>query len=626
MKKNTMKEKLKYRFDNLMSKGTAALIGWLGFLTVVLILVISTIVWLTGLLPDDFPKILWKSFMHTIDGGTVAGDEGDWSFLFLMLVITLGGIFILSILIGILTSGIEARLDKIRKGRSRVIEEGHTVILGWSEQVFTIIKELSIANLVKKKACIVVMALKDKVEMEEEIREKVGKTGKTKIVCRSGDPIDLTDLEIVSLNQSKSVIVLSSKDEDSDSSVVKTLLAITSHPSRREDSFHIVAEIRDPKNLEIAKIAGKGEAELLLVGDLIARVVAQSCLKEGLSVVYSELLDFEGAEIYFHADPLYKGKKFKEIQFYYKDSTVIGIFNKEGKTLLNPDPDTVLGEKEEIILIAEDSESIFLAKENPYIYEQALEKSKSINPSTQKNIILGWNWRLPIIVRELDKYVPSSSILQLVSDKEDPEKEIKKYCPVLTNQSVSYTGADITDRRVLDELTEESYDNFIILSDDRIEAQKADAKTLMTLLHLREISEKQGKNFSIVTEMMDIKNRNLAAVTKVNDFIISDKLISLLISQISENKALNQIFEELFDAEGNEIYIKPAIDYVQAGTEVNFYTVTESASLKREIPIGYKLKKDSQNADKAYGIVINPDKAQKIVFDINDKIILIAED
>jgi hypothetical protein len=97
-----------------------------------------------------------------------------------------------------------------------VIEKNHTVILGWSEQVFTIISELVEANSNQPDACIVIMGDKDKVEMEDEIREKVGGTGKTRVVCRSGNPIDMSDLNIVSLNTSKSILVLSPETENPD--------------------------------------------------------------------------------------------------------------------------------------------------------------------------------------------------------------------------------------------------------------------------------------------------------------------------------------------------------------------------------------------------------------------------
>ena len=83
--------------------------------------------------------------MRTVDTGTVAGDTG-WSFRLVGFAITLGGIFIVSALIGVLASGLEGRLNDLRRGRSWVVEADHTVILGWSPQVFTLVSELAFAN------------------------------------------------------------------------------------------------------------------------------------------------------------------------------------------------------------------------------------------------------------------------------------------------------------------------------------------------------------------------------------------------------------------------------------------------------------------------------------------------
>jgi hypothetical protein len=126
---------------------------------------------------------------------------------------TLGGVC-RGTLIGLLTNGVEAKIEDMRKGRSLVVENNHTVILGWSEQIFTVISELVVANANQKQPCIVVLADKDKVAMEDEIRDKVGPTKNTRVVCRSGNPIDPTDLEIVNLAGARSIVVLAPEGDD----------------------------------------------------------------------------------------------------------------------------------------------------------------------------------------------------------------------------------------------------------------------------------------------------------------------------------------------------------------------------------------------------------------------------
>src|SRR3712207_7555644 len=49
----------------------------------------------------------------------------------------------------------------------------HTLILGWSPKVFTVLSELVLANENRKKPRIVILAEKDKVEMEDEIRAQI---------------------------------------------------------------------------------------------------------------------------------------------------------------------------------------------------------------------------------------------------------------------------------------------------------------------------------------------------------------------------------------------------------------------------------------------------------------------
>jgi hypothetical protein len=106
---------------------------------------------------------------------------------------------------------------------------------------------------------------------------------------------------------------------------------------------------------------------------------------------------------------------------------------------------------------------------------------------------------------------------------------------------------------------------------------------------------------------------------------VSDKLVGLLLCQISENKSLNAVFKDLFDPEGSEIYLKPVSDYVKTGVPLNFYTLTEAASKRGEIPIGYKILALADNADKANGVVINPEKDNSVAFAPGDQVIVIAE-
>lgn len=625
------KDRLKYAIDNTFSKGSGALILWLAISSVVIIGLMAVVVTVFKISPDgeaplSFWEAFWRNLMRTLDAGTMGGDAG-WGFRIAMLVVTIGGVFVISTLIGILSSAIEGKLDDLRKGHSRLLEENHTVILGWTEQVYTIIPEIVSANENLKSSCIAIMSDHDKVEMEESLQGRVGKTGATHIVCRTGSPMDINDLSIVSINSARSIIILSPEDsEDPDSEVFKIILAITNHPDRRQEPYHIIAEIRNPRNSEIAKIVGKDELETIQTGEIVARIIAQTCRQSGLSVVYTELMDFGGDEIYIKPFPELVGKTYGEILPLFNKNCVMGIRTAGNPAQLNPPMETVITSDHNLVVVAEDDDKIFIDGKSA-VQTEFIKSSKSDNTKPEKTLLMGWNWKAPSIIRELDNYVPKGSAITIVATADGIQDKLDELSKELKNQKLIFLEGDITDRKNLESLELETFGHIILLcySDD-LAVQKADARTMITLLHLRDISEKTGQDFSIVSEMLDIRNRNLAEVSQADDFIVSDKLISLMMAQVSENKALNSVFQDIFDTDGSEIYLKPISEYVETGKPVNFYTVLESARQKNETAIGYRLLADARNSSQAYGIHLNPDKLEKIIFTASDKIVVLAND
>ncbi len=125
--------------------------------------------------------------------------------------------------------------------------------------------------------------------------------------------------------------------------------------------------------------------------------------------------------------------------------------------------------------------------------------------------------------------------------------------------------------------------------------------------------------------MLDIRNQKLAVIAKSDDFIVSDELAGLLMTQISENKLLSTVFEDLFSADGSEFYLKPASDYVKLGEEINFYTVMESARRNNETAVGYRKMKDAMDEDSFYGLILNPNKAKTFRLREGDFVIVLAK-
>src|SRR6478735_3665892 len=392
-----LRDRLRYSFDNSMSRGTPALIAWLCVATLALILFFTVLVAVFGLRDggDDrgFLRELMQNLFHALDPGTVAGD-GDlqWRFLLTMLVLTIAGLFIVSALIGVIAAGIDTKLADLRRGRSIVLESDHTVILGWSDSIFTIVRELTIANESRRKPVIVVLADRDKVEMEEDLRAKVDDFRGTRVICRSGSPMDIDDLALSSHPSARSVILLAPEgSEDPDSEVIKTLLALT-HAG--PDGPQIVAEIRNPTNLEAARLVGADRTVLLDIRETVAKLVVQTSRQSGAAAVYTELFDYDGDEIYFLEDHALAGKTYAEVQLAFEKASVIGLISAEVPRL-NPLPDTLI-EGHTLIVVAEDDS--MLAGEPDAIGVPdltSLGTTTGTDEHPTQALVIGWNERAP---------------------------------------------------------------------------------------------------------------------------------------------------------------------------------------------------------------------------------------
>ncbi|MEN6531370.1 MAG: potassium transporter TrkA [Anaerolineaceae bacterium] len=631
-KKPSLKVKLIYKIDCLFSKGMSAMVFFLGIASFSIIIIASIIAVLFHVAPQNsdslsFLEAFWASLMRTLDAGSMAGDDG-WTFRILMLFVTLGGIFIISSLIGVISNGLNSRLENLQRGRSFVVEENHTVILGWNEKVFTIVKELCIANQNKQDACIVIMGELDTISMVESINEKLPSKCTTRIVCRNGSPIDQISLNLLNLNSAKSIIVISPLNDDPDAEVIKTCLAIIRNPNRQTKDFHIVAELREAKNLSVAKIVGGNEVEWVLSENIISKMIAQTCFQPGLSTIYTDLMDFSGDEVYFYNHPSLVGKTFGETLNLFQKNAVLGILKNEGSPLLNPPMETVIKGDDKIILLAEDDNQISLSNyEQDLINFESIRNFDSVSDKPENILIIGWNLRANQLLLEMDHYIPKDSQIQILITNSlvvnsDSMKNLK-----LINADVKILRGITTDRNLLNSLDLSNFDHIVLLSfSDRLSQQTADSKTLITLLHLRDIASKvNGCHYSILTEMLDVRNLELAEVTKVDDFIVSDRLVSLLITQISERKALGGVFEDIFNPEGSEIYLKSAHNYVELNQEVNFCTIVESARRRNEVAIGFRTGKDATNKKANYGIVLNPHKLEMKSFSDDDEIIVLSE-
>ncbi len=146
-----VRNRIRYRFDNLLSRGTWAALVFLGAVTLAALILSALLLALADVtfagsegssLLEDF----WQSMLRAIDPGTMVADVG-WGTRLLALLVTVFGILVAGTLIGLIASGVEQRVDEMQRGRSVVVESGHVLILGTSARLPVIVNQLTLARL-----------------------------------------------------------------------------------------------------------------------------------------------------------------------------------------------------------------------------------------------------------------------------------------------------------------------------------------------------------------------------------------------------------------------------------------------------------------------------------------------
>ena len=612
MKKRTLRERISYRLDCMMSKGPITMSLLLFAVTAAIVGMIGTVAYFVS---DDGGVLyqLWSSLMYTLDAGNLASVPTDnILYLLLMFLSTLCGLFLTSVLIGVITTGVEDKLSNLRKGTSVIQEDDHTLIIGFDDNIYTILRELIEANSNKKNTCIVVLGEQEKEEIEEAIATHISDRKTTKIICRSGNLHEIPILARCSVETCRSVII----NVQDDAETIKILLALATYIKNKElrnKDLRFITSLQDDQYIESANIAGEGRTSIIFTKDAIARIISTTCRQHGLSQVLTELFNFGGDELYFESIPMLEGKTFKDATLSFSNAVVIGLYTND-VAKLNPPMDTIIGRDDQVILLEWDDGSYQyhpakVADESKICVQESVSAEASDNL-----IVLGSNEKLPTILREYAKYVKQDTNVIVVDDDFDETK-----LGTLKNIRMTVCAKKIT-RSLLWEFLGDNVNNVLLLNDDSQDPEASDSQTLLHLIALRDIADKSALRFSITTEMRNADNQRLASQARVDDFVIGSSFTSLMLTQIAENPKILPLIHDLLDEDGSELYMKPVSDYVITGVPVDSYTLTESAARKGEIYIGYR-QLDKRNSS----VIVNPPKDEFITFGEHDQIVVIAE-
>nr|GMD96658.1 ion channel CASTOR-like isoform X1 [Ipomoea batatas] len=666
---------------------------------------------LFGVTKDSLADSFWLSWTYVADSGNHANSEGTGPRL-VSVSVSFGGMLIFAMMLGLVSDAISEKFDSLRKGKSEVVEQNHTLILGWSDKLGSLLNQLAIANESLGGGTVVVMAERDKEEMEVDISKMEFDFRGTSVICRSGSPLILADLKKVSVSKARAIVVLA-EDGNADQSDARALRTVLSLTGVKEGlRGHIVVELSDLDNEVLVKLVGGALVETVVAHDVIGRLMIQCARQPGLAQIWEDILGFENCEFYIKRWAQLDGMPFEDVLISFPEAIPCGVkvASRGGKIILNPVDSYVLQEGDEVLVIAEDDDS-YAPGPLPMVKEVTPIHIARSTKKPQKILLCGWRRDIDdmiVVSREdsllwlaarygrydngnlalsqqssqnmagmamcidsggrhdshspipnshcsvLEAFLAPGSELWMFNEVSEKERERKLTdggldVTRLENISLVNREGNAVIRRHLESLPLESFDSILILADESVEdsAIQADSRSLATLLLIRDIQAKRlpyreamvsqihRGSFSqgswigemqqasdksvIISEILDPRTKNMLSMSKISDYVLSNELVSMALAMVAEDRQVNEVLEELFAEEGNEMQIRGADLYISEGEELSFYEVLLRARQRREIVIGYRLA----NAEKA---VINPpNKTAKQRWSVKDVFVVITE-
>ena len=581
-----MKLFFKYHLENFIARKS----NFVYFLLVISIISALLMLGVKGVfgMNDDKPFFdqWWDSLTNIINIGS--GDnfnERLVNFLYWALGVAFSGT-----IIAFLAAKVSNFITNLNKGKSTIIDTNHYVIIGWNANIFNIFAEIQTANLNQSKPTILCFNGLDNLEMRAMIDLEISKFKRIRVLTRSGDVYNIADLARTNAKNAKSVIILDDTVKKN-FNIETTLLVVKKNIPN--NNIPIVVQFSNEDNIATLSDLMSNQLYPISKNKLISNVTSQAVRNKHISTVVLDFLDYDGDEVYFFKAGVFVGLTFKQVMLNLQSEMLIGVLTKNNKVVLNPDKNYIIQNEDQLIIIAEDDENILKLHDKPYLSE--LLNVIAIKPRTEsfeepKSIlVLGWSKLGQQIFDKTIQFLGAGSKVSFLY-----RKDFVTTIPNTENYSheVSLIESNTNDQELLSNcLTANDFDIVLILGyDDYYSEDVSDTYSMMKNLAVKKILETKKTSFStrIILQLNDGSKKDLISTNQESEFIVSDLLSALLITQLADNPKLWYVFEELFSNEGLKININhsDAYDPIKK-EEISVEDLLILALKKDETLIGY---------------------------------------
>jgi len=600
-----MKNLLYYKIEKIFVKKPIIKIFLLFFISIISLLIGSLFYYY--FVDTNFTTSLWNSWTFIVDAGSHTA-ETKFAGKFISIIITILGMIFFATLIGLLTSGIEEKLEELKKGRSSVVEKNHTIILGWSNKVFSLINQISKANEKEKKNVIVVLSEKEKSEMDLGIINNTKLYGNTEVITRTGELFRFDELKKVSIDEARILIILEEENEFTDNKKIRILMAIKKYFTK---IIPIIFELRDESTLGLIRNISQINIYPINMSKTVNRLIAQSIINPGIGRVYSELLDFHGPSFFITDVTQFVGEEFSNLLFQNDEICICGISNEE-ETILCPKKDYKIKDRDKLIILCDDKQ-YFISKfnGNGKDYNKLQLKDNSFNLEQNKQIlIIGNHIYLKALIKEIFVYFDVTTKITIISSSNiqiDENINIKLINDTF-EKHINQSDNDLN-----------KYDHIIVFSNNEQDDKFTnDSEVLVNYILIKNHLSDESNVKHIVAEIFDDDTEKLLTEESSLDFIISEDIITKYISTIAFDPKIYSTWEDLFSYGGKLIQVKKYSELFKIDKSLSFNDIANNLIEYNVILIGYI---DENNI-----IYINPlNKSVDRQWSIDDKVIYIIE-
>lgn len=275
--RKSIKDIIKYNFDNLLMRGAGAQILLLIAVTGIMAIVFGLILFITTSEGGPAGSSIWTVLVHSLDPGVLSNSNGSPWFLFILLVVTLLGLFSVGTLISIITASMSKALDQLSHGKSKIVEpKKHILFLGYNEISFEVLRNIFEHNekgksfQIGKQPVVILEQYKDIVDIKEEIEFKFREYRKTKVICRQGCIFDVNNYDMCSIEKAKQIIITAASDEEAAETVLACRKALEYLGINKTP---ITVVLDKNSSVEQMKIVGGDEVKIVVKEEVAEKVL-----------------------------------------------------------------------------------------------------------------------------------------------------------------------------------------------------------------------------------------------------------------------------------------------------------------------------------------------------------------